>query len=161
MKICITCAAGGHLNQLMNIQEAFMGYDVFFITVKSETTKSLKNIARTYYTRDTPSPIQIGKFRLYWTTIILYYLYLLFPCIYLLVKEKPDVVFGNGGASTLCLCYIGKIIGCKIIYLESLTRVSDLSLTGKLVYKIADLFLVQWDTLLQKYNKAKYWGKVI
>lgn len=161
MKICITCAAGGHLNQLMNIMEAFEDHDFFFVTVESGTTDSLKTLGKTYYTRDAPKPIQIGNIRLYWITLALYYLYLLFPSIKILLKEKPDVIFGNGGSATLCLCYLGKIIGCKIVYLESLTRVSDLSLTGKLIYKVADLFLVQWESLLEKYNKAKYWGKVL
>ena len=133
----------------------------FFVTVESETTKSLKKIAKTYYTRDTPKTIQIGKIRLYWATFILFYFYLLFPCVYIIFKEKPTVIFGNGGASTLCLSYIGKIVGCKVIYLESLARVNDLSLTGKLVYNIADLFLVQWESLLPKYKKAKFWGKVL
>lgn len=161
MKICITCAAGGHLNQLMNIIDAFADHDLFFVTVESGTTVSLKKLAKTYYIRDTPKPIQIGAIRLYWTTLALYYLYLLYPCTKILLKEKPDVIFGNGGSATLCLCYLGKIIGCKIIYLESLTRVNDISLTGKLTYRVADLFLVQWGSLLKKYNRAKYWGKVL
>lgn len=161
MKICITCAAGGHLDQLMNIKEAYIDHDVFFVTIKSETTKSLKQTARTYYTRDAPKPIQIGKIQLYWTTLALYYFYLLFPSMYIIVKERPTVVFGNGGPATLCLAYLGKIVGCKVIYLESLARIKDLSLTGKLVYPISDLFLVQWESLLQRYKKAIYWGKVL
>lgn len=161
MKICITCAAGGHLNQLMNIMDAFKDHDFFFVTIESGTTTSLKNLAKVYYIKDTPKTIHLGKIKLYWTTLALYYLYLLFPCIKILLNEKPDIIFGNGGTSTLCLCYLGKIIGCKIIYLESLTRVNELSLTGKLVYKVADLFLVQWESLLDKYNKATYWGKVL
>lgn len=161
MKICISCAAGGHLDQLMNIMRAFAKYEIFFVTVESETTKSLRQTERTYYIKDSFKPIQIGKIRFYWITAGLYYFYLTFPCIFILFKERPTVIFGNGGSSTLLLSYVGKIIGCKIIYLESLTRVTELSLTGKLVYPIADLFLVQWESLLQKYGKAKYWGKVI
>ena len=48
----------------------------------------------------------------------------------------------------------------KVIYLETFARVNDRSLTGRLVYPIADLFLVQWESLLEFYPKAKYVGGV-
>ena len=161
MKICLTCAPGGHLNQLMNIMDAFEGHDIFFVTVKAETTEDLKKIAKTYYTKDAPKPIEIIRIRMYTFTLALFYLHLILPCIKILLRERPDVIIGNGGSATLWLSYLGKLMGAKIVYMESLSRIHDLSGTGKLIYYIADLFLVQWESLIEKYNKAKYWGKVI
>ena len=161
MKICLTCAAGGHLDQLISIMDAFKEHDIFFVTVKSETTEELKKIAKTYYTKDVSNSIKIARIHLYTFTLALYYLQLILPCIKILLKEKPDVIVGNGGSATLWLSYLGKLMGAKIVYIESLARVRDLSGTGKLIYPIADLFVVQWESLMEKYSKAKYWGKVI
>ena len=45
-----------------------------------------------------------------------------------------------------------------IIFVESFCRVQHLSLTGKLLYPIADKFLVQWPGLTAKYHRAEYVG---
>jgi beta-1,4-N-acetylglucosaminyltransferase len=50
---------------------------------------------------------------------------------------------------------------CKIVFVESTTRVHGLSLSGKLLHPIADLFLVQWESLAKYYKRAKYVGFVI
>ena len=46
----------------------------------------------------------------------------------------------------------------KVIYVESYTRLKDLSLSGKIIYPLADLFVVQWKQLAHKYPKAVYGG---
>jgi beta-1,4-N-acetylglucosaminyltransferase len=46
----------------------------------------------------------------------------------------------------------------KIIYVESFCRVKKLSLSGKLLYYIADKFIVQWPGLLVPYPRAEYLG---
>jgi len=59
------------------------------------------------------------------------------------------------------MSYLGGFLGKKIVFIESLSRVKNPSLTGKFLYPISDLFLVQWKSLLKKYgSKAKYGGKV-
>lgn len=160
MKICLTCASGGHLDQLLCIIDVFKKYDIFFVTVLAETTSNLGDMARTYYVRNGPQPIK-RNYLVHRFMLFLYYFYLIVPCVKILIKEKPDIILGCGGEATLNLSYLGKLGGARIIYIESLARIMDLSGTGKFVYKIADLFLVQWSTLLKKYGKAKYWGKVI
>ncbi len=159
MKICLTCAAGGHLDELMIISKAFDNHEKLFVTVKEETTIQLKTQYKTHYIRDWPKPLNydfLNKIFLFF-----YYIYITIPCFIILIKEKPDVILGCGGQGTINLCYIGKIMGCEIIYFESLARIFDISLTGRLVYPITDLYLVQWEQLAKKYKKAKYWGQII
>ena len=87
----------------------------------------------------------------------------LIKAVKILLKEKPDVIISTGGGEiAVPFCYIGKVLGAKVIFIETLTRLTTPSGGGKLVYPIADLFLVQWESLLNRYGKkAKYWGKVI
>jgi hypothetical protein len=56
------------------------------------------------------------------------------------------------------MCYWGKMLGKKIIYFETFARVTDKTISGKLVYPIADLFFVQWESMLKIYPKALYKG---
>ena len=53
---------------------------------------------------------------------------------------------------------IGKIFGSKIIFIESFANSSSKSITGKIVYKFADLFIVQWENMLNIYPKSVYGG---
>lgn len=158
MKICLSFAAGGHFDEIMCLMDAFEDHEIFFVTVPSVITKDLQKVSKTYYVLNGPKPRSnfLDMFSLFF-----YYLYLLIPTIKILIYEKPDIILGCGGEATLDLSYLGKILGKKIIYLESLARINTLSKTGILIYPIADLFLVQWAGLINKYDKAKYWGKVI
>jgi hypothetical protein len=53
------------------------------------------------------------------------------------------------------------MLGAKVIWLDSITNVRDLSMSGRMVRRIADLFLVQWPELAARYKNAEYIGTVI
>lgn len=79
----------------------------------------------------------------------------------------PSVLLVNGPGSCVPLAYsivILNILGVantRIIYMESLTRVNELSLSGKLLYLVADRFVVQWPELAQKYRRTEYHGILV
>jgi len=76
------------------------------------------------------------------------------------MKERPSCIISTGALATYPICIIGFIMRIKIIYIESFARVDSPSLTGKLMYKFADLFIVQWEEMLEVYPKAKYGGGI-
>ena len=59
------------------------------------------------------------------------------------------------------MCLIGKIFGSKIIFIETIANMNTKTVTGKLVYKFADLFLVQWEDMLKTLSKSKVFWKFI
>ena len=150
MKMCLVCSHGGHLIQMLRLMDAFEGCETFFVTYNSEITKNLKNAYLIKHYGDKNRYLFLMMIN---TTL---------KAFSVLIKEKPDIIVSNGGEIAIPFCYIGKLLGAKIIFIESLSRVTSKSGTGKIVYPIADLFLVQWELLLKKYGKkAKYWGAVI
>ena len=54
------------------------------------------------------------------------------------------------------MCILGKIFGSKIIYIETFANHHKKTATGRLIYPIADLFIVQWEEMLEIYPKAVY-----
>ena len=158
MKICLECAEGGHLDEMLSILDAFKGHDMFFITTKAPTTEGLDQKYKVYYVREQYDTKQ--KWAIYLRELILMSKLLIVSFI-ILVKERPKAIVSTSGGSTIPLCYLGKLFGVKIIYIESMARIDKPSGTGKLIHPIADLFLVQWESMLKHYKKAKYWGKVI
>lgn len=158
MKICLECAEGGHLNEMLNIIEAFNGHEIFFVTTKAPTTIELNKNYKVYYVRRQYN-IK-NKWAIYVREVLLLPKLFIWS-IAIILKERPKLIISTGGGCTLPLCYLGKLLGVKIVYIESLARIHQPSGTGRLIHPIADLFLVQWESMLKFYKKAKYWGKVI
>ena len=52
-------------------------------------------------------------------------------------------------------------LGARVIYVESASRVTGLSASGRMVYRLADLFIVQWPQLTERYPRAVYAGRLV
>ena len=81
-----------------------------------------------------------------------------FQQLWIFIKEQPDVVLTTGAGVAVPTCVIAKVFHRKIIYIESFARISSPNRTGMFIYKFADLFIVQWESLLKFYPKAVYGG---
>jgi UDP-N-acetylglucosamine:LPS N-acetylglucosamine transferase len=148
MKICIACSAGGHLIEALQIYPLIKNYPHFFITFKRKQSKELLKNKKAYFVIDPKRNL----FKL---------LLNFFQVFRILIKEKPKVIISTGAASAIPACFIGKLLGSKVIFIESLAAVDRPSLSGRFAYLIADLFIVQWENLLKFYKKAVYGGKII
>jgi len=83
-----------------------------------------------------------------------------FQSLLIFLKEKPDVVISSGAGVAVPICYFAKIFGKKVIFIESFSRVDNPSLSGAFIHPIADLFIVQWRSLLKHYKNSVYGGSI-
>lgn len=145
MKICIVCSDGGHQTEMSQLMEAFEGHETFFITYNVLGGRDLKKAYQLKILKRNP----------------LRYLSVTPTIIKILLKEKPDLIVSNGAEIAIPTLYIAKLFGIKIVFIESWCRINKPSATGRLIYPIADVFLVQWRQLLKKYGKkAEFKGGV-
>ena len=145
MKICIVCSDGGHLTEMSQLMEVFEGHETFFITYNVLGGRDLGKVYQLKILKKNP----------------LRYLSEIPTIVKILHKEKPDLIVSNGAEIAILVFYIAKLFRIKTIFIESWCRVNEPSLTGKIVYPVSDLFLVQWEQLLRKYGKkAGYRGRV-
>lgn len=143
MKICLVASRGGHMEELACMSE--LDGEKFLITEKSSNTITFCD--QVYYVehinrKDKNAIRKIVKIFIEANAI--------------LKKEKPDCYISTGALIAVPVLILGKIRKKKIIYIETLARVEDLSLSGKIVYRFADVFCVYWESLLKKYPKARY-----
>lgn len=150
MKACFVASSGGHWEELMCIRSIAQEHDTVYVTEEGGQAKDsalepmylLPQINR----RQKDFPRRFLK--------------LMVSAGKIMFREKPDFVVTTGALIAFPFCLYAKLLGAKVIYIESFARVSDRSLTGKLVYPMADLFLVQWESLLELYPKAIYVGGI-
>ena len=83
-----------------------------------------------------------------------------FLAVKILRKEKPDLLISSGAAVAVPFFYIAKLMGKKVIYIEVYDRIDKPTLTGRMVYPIADSFIVQWEEQKQVYKKAVNFGSI-
>lgn len=152
-KVIFAASSGGHLTELLKVQELFKEYDYLLVTEMTDVTRDLKDKYNIKYVDYGPNKNKIK----YWWTIFKN----LAKAIGIVAKFRPDTVVSTGAQVGGFFCYIGKFFGAKVVYIETMAKIKELSGTGNNVYKIADKFYVQWKNLAEKYDKAEYIGRLI
>jgi len=146
-KVLFISSTGGHLNELLQLDSLFKKYDSYLITEKTKTNMNLKNkYNKVYYlVYGTKDHIFSYIFKFTYNIIKSFILYL---------KIRPKVIITTGTHTAVPMCYIGKLFGSKIIFIETFANRTTKTLSGKMVYPIADTFIVQWESMLELYPKA-------
>ena len=151
-KVMFICSAGGHLTELLKIDRLFKKYDYILVTEKNKISKKLT----TKYKME----FLIYGSRYYPLKYIFVFLFNFFKSIYLFFKYKPDLVYTTGAHTSVVMCYLAKIFGKKVVFVEVFDRINNPTLSGRMVHKITDLFIVQHKELLSKYSDSKYIGGI-
>jgi len=143
-KICFAASSGGHFEQLCMLMPLADKYESFFVTEKTKYTAELEN-KKMYFMH------QVNRREL---LLPLWLLTNVIKSIRILVVEKPDVIITTGVLAMIPLCLLAKMTRKKIIYIESFAKISSPTQTGKLMYKYADRFYVQWESMKEFYPNA-------
>ena len=149
-RICFAASSGGHLEEIARLKDIILENESFLITEKSEF-QELQLCQKVYHVA------QINRKEI---LFLLKFSILFFISFVILLREKPDYIISTGALATYPICLLGKLMKKRIIYVESFARVDGPSLTGKLMYKIADLFIVQWKEMLDFFPNAVYGGGI-
>jgi UDP-N-acetylglucosamine transferase subunit ALG13 len=130
----------------MFVLRAFRGHDLFVVTHENARTQALPY--RKYFLPNfSNKPYALSA---YPTRILS-----------ILAKEKPSLVLSDGAEIAIPFLYFAKLIGCRVAFIETYTRINQPTVTGRLIYPMADLFLVFWPELLSRYGrKARFWGSL-
>lgn len=153
-KVCLISSTGGHFMQLKQLITLASKYDFYIVTEDNEISRSFqKKTGYKIYYLEQQERNNLLKFAIK----VLKNMYFSFKYV---IKERPNVIISTGAGSTVFTCILGKIVGCKIIYIESFAKIDSPTKSGKLVYKFADRFYVQWEEMLKIYPKAIYKGGI-
>lgn len=150
MKIGFVASSGGHWEELMCLKEIADENDTFYVTEQGAQASN-SGLESIYI---------LPQINRYEKNFFVHFISLFFKARKILRKEMPQLIITTGALIAFPFCVYAKKQGAKIIYIESFARIKNASLTGRLVYRIADLFLVQWETLLKIYPNAKYVGGI-
>lgn len=159
--ILAVSSSGGHWVQLMRLRPAWDNCTTSYLT----TEAAYKNDVTSYaHERGLQTPA-------FYTTVLasrwskLKLLRQLFEVTYVVLRVRPDIIISTGASLGFFAFKIGRLIGAKTIWVDSIANVEQISLTGEKVKNCSDVWLTQWPHLAEKdsedntkQKKPEYWG---
>lgn len=131
---------------MLQLLDAFEGHDTFYFCYDAETTRSL---AKAYLVPNMArNPLEFLKnlgraFRIF-------------------QKERPDLVVSTGAEIAIPVILVSKLFRVPSIYIECGAQVTTPSVTGRVMYWLANRFYVQWPELREVYGPhARFEGSLI
>ncbi len=145
-KLLAISSGGGHWEQLMLIRPAFSDFDVLYATTLDGLPEKygLENHTLVPDCNRNDVKAMIKSF---------------FKILWLMRKQKPDVVVTTGAAPGLMALAVGRVFGAHVIWIDSVANSEKISLSGKIASKFVQLHLTQWEHLAS--GSTKYIGGVL
>ena len=151
IKICLACSVGGHLTQMIQLENLYRKHDYFFVTEDMRLTRELAKKEKVYFLK------LINRKK--WNFLFLFGYNFILSLQYI-VREKPDLIISTGALSAIPSCILARLMGKKLIFIESFAKMETPTLTGRLIYNFADVFIIQWIRLGKFYPNAIYGGSI-
>lgn len=148
-KICVPTSSGGHLTHMRMLMPVLeRAADRFWVTFDKEDANTALRGERVYHcyfptNRNVKNTVR--------NTLL---------AIRVLRRERPDLIVSSGAAIAVPFFVIGKLLGAKTVYVEVFDRVDAPTLTGRLVRRFTDLFVVQWPEMESVYPGSVDLGSI-
>ena len=146
----MVASSGGHLFQLFQVREGFEPCDRHWVTFETPDAQSMLadelRVTWAYHPTNRNVPNLLRNLGL---------------AVRLMFRERPKTVITTGAGVAVPFCWLGRLMGARIVYIESFARVTEPSLTGRLVHPVAHDFFVQWPEVERHYKKASYKGALL
>jgi UDP-N-acetylglucosamine:LPS N-acetylglucosamine transferase len=146
--LILVCSSGGHLQQMLALGPVWGSYSRVWVTFDKTDAQSLLRNERVVYAHSPTNRNLKNLARnlvLAWRT---------------LRAVRPRVLLTTGAGVAVPFAWIGRLLGVRVVYVESFTRIEGPSLTGRLVAPIAHRAYVQWPEMERALRKARYAGNV-
>lgn len=148
-RVLLVCSPGGHLQQMLALAPAWQDLERHWVTLRApDTEHELAGEAVTW----AHGPTNRSLAKLARNALL---------AREVLRTVDPDVVLSTGAALAVPFLLGARATGRRAVYVESFTRVEELSLSGRLVYPFVDELFVQWPQLAARRRRARYAGSVL
>lgn len=177
LELFVFLGSGGHTGEMLRILESYrtallqgtlhIGYSDEVTRAKFEEFARRYEVRAVYYRFKKAREVNAGFINSVKSIVVTLYTSLIHVLkIHTALIGKPHLILLNGPGTCCILATWFKALewvnlwqsSSNIVYVESLARINTLSLTGKILYYMADLFVVQWPDLREKYPRAECFG---
>ncbi|RME29136.1 MAG: UDP-N-acetylglucosamine--LPS N-acetylglucosamine transferase [Deltaproteobacteria bacterium] len=134
--------------QLRRLAPAFAHHDVTWVTVRPEYRHDLDPAERLLVV---PDATRWNRLRLVRLAVRM---------VWIVVRTRPHVVISTGAAPGYLAIRLGRLLGARTVWVDSIANCEQLSLSGQRVGGHVDLWLTQWPHLARP-DGPRYEGAVL
>lgn len=149
MKLALVCSSGGHLYELFILSREWHDRERFWVSFPTSDATHLLKDERVIWAHHPTNRNVRNLLKNLWLSIKV------------LRDERPDAVISTGAGVGLPFILCAKLMGIRTIFIESIARSEELSLTGRLCLPLADKLLSQSPDLARKHKKLEFRGRVL
>ena len=146
--VLLVCSTGGHLLQLVALRGAWSEAKRVWITFDKSDARSLLADEQVVFAYGPTNRSLKNLFR----NLVL--------AFQLLRRFRPRVIITTGAGVAVPFCWIGRLLGARVVYVESLSRITSPSLSYRLIAPIASRLYCQWPEFAAAVRRARYVGSV-
>jgi len=146
MKICIVSSCGGHLTEVRALLPVYREHEHFYV-INDQIILPLDMKGKTYFIRHSERDFL--------------FLVNLWEAWKILRKERPSLILSTGAGPIVPFALVAKPFSIPIIFIETSAQVTEPSLSGRIMYGLADRFIYQWKYLERYFPKGIYGGLLI
>jgi UDP-N-acetylglucosamine:LPS N-acetylglucosamine transferase len=147
--VLLVCSSGGHLLELFALSDAWEGRSRAWVTFDKSDARSLLRDERVVFAH---WPTERNVFNLVRNFVLAWRL---------TRRLRPRVVISTGAGIAVPFSWVGRLRGARVVYIESLARIEEPSLSCRLLKPVADRIYVQWPELRETLEDAHYAGTVV
>jgi beta-1,4-N-acetylglucosaminyltransferase len=136
--LLIVCSSGGHLLEMLELREAWGGFERVWVTFDKSDARSLlrdERVIHAYGPTNRNVPNLLRNLRL---------------AARVLLRERPAAILTTGAGVAVPFAWVGRALGIRTVYVESMTRIAALSLSGRMIRPVAGRLYAQWPELAGK-----------
>jgi beta-1,4-N-acetylglucosaminyltransferase len=146
MKICVVSSCGGHLTEVRTLKPAYECYEHFYVlNDRVRVPKDMKG--KTHFIRHSERDLLL--------------LVNLWEAWRILRSEHPNLILSTGAGPVVPFAFMGRLLGIPTIFVETFNRVTEPSLSGRIMYYLAHRFFYQWESLKVYYQKGVCCGPLV
>src|SRR5437867_11347877 len=131
-KICIVTSCGGHLTEVRALQQVYDRYEHFYV-LNDHIRLPNDMEGKTHFIRHSE------RYLLFFMN--------LWEAWRILKSEQPDLILSTGAGLIVPFALVGKLLRISNIFIEISAQVTSPSLSGRIMYYLADRFFYQWKPL--------------
>jgi len=157
VRLLIVLGSGGHTKEMIRLVDLLGPRYEYCYLVAADDELSLQKIKlpgpvyRVIRPRWKNTSWPVAGLRTLWSCL---------QALWALVRLHPQAILSTGPGVAVPASVLSRLLGLKVVYIETGSRIFALSASGKILYRFADLFFVQWPELLPLCPKAVYAGRL-
>lgn len=146
-RLLALASGGGHWIQLLRLRPAFDGFDTAYVSM-FESYAAMLDGAR-FYTVPDASRFNVVSFAPVFA-----------KALKILLKERPRVIVTTGSAPMLSFILLGRAMGARTLWIDSIANSERMSSSGRLARKFAHRVISQWPDVAER-EGVESWGRVL